>query len=125
MATNDWDGRRVVVTGGTGALGRAVVARLLAAGARPVVTWRSERELRESGVAEGSRAQQVDVADEAAVRAFYAGAGEVWASIHLVGGFAMAPIEQTSAADFRKMFEVNAMTCVLCCREAVGAMRSG
>src|SRR4051812_25263675 len=123
MAFGDWGGRTVVVTGGTGALGRAVVGRLLEAGAKPIVTWRSERELRESKVAEGARAQQADVADEAAVQALYAGAGDVWASIHLVGAFAMAPVEKTTAADFRKMFEVNALSCFLCCREAVRAMR--
>src|SRR5436305_1218164 len=33
------------------------------------------------------------------------------------------PAGDTSAADFRKMFDVNALTCFLCCREAVRRMR--
>jgi NAD(P)-dependent dehydrogenase (short-subunit alcohol dehydrogenase family) len=62
---------------------------------------------------------QVNVGDEAAVSALYSGLSDLWASVHTVGGFAMAPVEQTSAADFRKMFELNALTTFLCCREAI------
>jgi NAD(P)-dependent dehydrogenase (short-subunit alcohol dehydrogenase family) len=122
--SNDLRGRTIVVTGGTGGLGRAVVERLLRDGATPVVTYRSERELAESPFAGRVRTQRVDVADEQAVQAFYASLGAVWASVHVVGGFAMAPVEKTSAADFRRMLEVNAVTCFLCCREAVKAMRA-
>jgi NAD(P)-dependent dehydrogenase (short-subunit alcohol dehydrogenase family) len=123
MADN-LQGRTIVVTGGTGGLGRAVVERLLREGATPVVTYRSERELAESPFAGRVRAERVDVADERAVQDFYGGLGPVWGSVHVVGGFAMAPVEKTSAADFRKMIEVNAVTCFLCCREAVKAIRS-
>ena len=43
--------RNVIVTGGTGALGRAVVAEFLAAGDRVVVPWivKAEREEMASG----------------------------------------------------------------------------
>jgi NAD(P)-dependent dehydrogenase (short-subunit alcohol dehydrogenase family) len=120
----DLQGRTVVIAGGTGVLGRAVVERFLRDGARPLVTWRSERELRESPFADSVRARQLDAGDERAVQEFYAGLGEpLWASVHLVGAFAMSPVLDTSAADFRRMFDVNAMTCFLCCREAVKAMR--
>jgi NAD(P)-dependent dehydrogenase (short-subunit alcohol dehydrogenase family) len=120
----DLQGRTVVITGGTGALGRAVVERFLRDGARPVVTWRSERELRETAFADSVRSRQLDAGDERAVQEFYASLAEpLWASVHLVGAFAMSPVENTSAADFRKMFDVNAMTCFLCCREAVKAIR--
>jgi NAD(P)-dependent dehydrogenase (short-subunit alcohol dehydrogenase family) len=117
--------RTVVVTGGTGGLGRAVVERLVRDGATPVVTYRSDRELAESPFAGRVRTNRVDVADERAVQEFYGSLGQVWASVHLVGGFTMAPVEKTSVADFRKMFEINAVTCFLCCREAVRAMRAG
>ena len=116
-------GRTVVVTGGTGVLGRAVVDRLLAVGARPIVTWRSERELRETPFAGQVRTERLDLADESAVRTFYEGLGDLWASLHVAGAFTMAPVESTSATDFRRMFEVNTVTCFLCCREAVRAMR--
>ena len=119
----DLNNRSVVVTGGTGALGRAVVTRLLRDGSRPVVTWRNEKELRESPFSGDVRTQKLDLSDEAAVRQLYEGLGDLWGSIHLAGAFAMAPVVDTSAADFRRMFDVNAMTCFLCCREAVRAMR--
>ena len=117
-------GRTVVVTGGTGALGRAVVARLLRDGAAPVVTYRGDRELAESEFPGRVRTARVDLADEGAVRQLFSGVGTLWASVHLAGAFTMAPVADTSAADFRRMFEVNALTCFLCCREAVRAMRA-
>src|SRR5256885_15816727 len=97
------NGRTVVVTGGTGALGRAVVGRLWAEGGRPVVTWRSERELRDFPPADRVRLEKLDLADEAAVTRFYRGLDAPWASIHLAGGFAMASVQNTSAADFLAM----------------------
>src|SRR5216110_3419479 len=118
------NGRIVVVTGGTGALGRAVVGRLLAEGARPVVTWRSERELRDFPSADRVRLEKLDLADESAVNNFYRGLGGLWGSVHLAGGFAMASVENTSAADVLGMFATNALSCFLCCREAVRAMRA-
>ena len=116
--------KTVVVTGGTGALGRAVVQRLLDEAARPVVTWLNERELRDFPAASRVRLQKLDLADEAAVSGFYRGLGDLWASVHLAGGFAMAPVTETSAADFLAMFNTNAVSCFLCCREAVRAMRA-
>src|SRR5687767_5926085 len=118
------NGRIVVVTGGTGALGRAVVARLLADGARPVVTWRSERELRDFPSADRVSLEKLDLADEPAVAGFYQRLGGLWGSVHLAGGFAMAPVENTSAAHFLGMFATNSLSCFLCCREAVRAMRA-
>lgn len=41
------------------------------------------------------------------------------------GGFAMAGVGETSAGDFRKMMDQNALTCFLCCREAIKRMREG
>ena len=39
-----FDGRRVVITGGSGFLGSAIVKALLDEGATCEVTWRSEKE---------------------------------------------------------------------------------
>jgi NAD(P)-dependent dehydrogenase (short-subunit alcohol dehydrogenase family) len=61
--------------------------------------------------------------DEARVVAYYAGLPPLWASIHLVGGFAMAPVERTSLADLERMWRINTATCFLTCREAVAAIR--
>ena len=48
----------------------------------------------------------VDLADASAVDAFYAAIPDLWASIHLAGGFAMSPIGETSADDFTRMMEM-------------------
>ena len=113
-------GRRVVITGGTGGLGGAVVAAFADAGAICEVTARRA----EGSTSDRVRYHAVDAVEEAAVTAFYEGVGEIWASVHLVGGFDMAPIAQTSLEQFRKMFDGNAVTCFLCCREAVKRMRN-
>src|SRR5437867_12774582 len=96
-------GANVVVTGGTGALGAAVVGALRAAGAVCHVTNIVAAELEkyphrnDSGV---HIATGIDLADEAVVRRFYAALPPLWASIHLAGGFAMSPVADTSAVDF-------------------------
>jgi NAD(P)-dependent dehydrogenase (short-subunit alcohol dehydrogenase family) len=65
----------------------------------------------------------VDLTDEAAVTKFYAQFDDLFASVHLVGAFDMSPVVDTSLAAFRKMFDANAVTCFLSCREAVRAVR--
>ena len=103
------NGKHVVVTGGGGGLGRSVVQVLQARGATVHVL----------------EAPQVDATDEGQVSAFYAALPACWASIHLIGGFAMAKIGDTTLADFEKQWRLNTVTCFLACREAVRAMRRG
>jgi NAD(P)-dependent dehydrogenase (short-subunit alcohol dehydrogenase family) len=125
--TSELDGRDVVVTGGTGALGGAVLEHLLARGATchvPCVEKSIPAHLAALGGGERLRATPgVDLGDEAAVSAYYAALPGLWASVQLAGGFAMAPATETSLADLRAMFELNAVTCFLACREAIRAIR--
>jgi NAD(P)-dependent dehydrogenase (short-subunit alcohol dehydrogenase family) len=100
-------GRQIVVTGGKGALGGAVVAWLEARGA----------------VVHVPDIATVDLSNEAQATAYYAELPPLWASIQLAGGFAMAPIAETSLADFEKQWRINAVTCFLACREAVRQIR--
>jgi len=101
-------GRNIVVTGGLGALGRGVVAVLEARGAQVIVA---------------PDPPELDLGDEAAASAFFAGLPPLWGSVHLVGGFAMKPLVDTSLADFTQQWRTNTATCFLSCREAVRAMR--
>jgi NAD(P)-dependent dehydrogenase (short-subunit alcohol dehydrogenase family) len=122
----DFTGSHVVVTGGTGALGRAVVAALRGAGAVCHVPNLVAAELADFPFASdaGVRvAHDVDVADESAVHRFYQALPPLWASIHLAGGFAMAPIGDTTAADFNAQLRMNALSCFLCSAAAVSAFR--
>jgi len=120
----DFDDRNVVITGGTGALGSAVVKNLLDRGAICHVTWLTEKELARFQFKDKVHLHQVDSAKEDEVISLYAQVGNPWASIHVVGGFAMNAVEKTTAAEMRQMFEMNAMTCFLCCREAIKRMRA-
>jgi len=120
-------GANVVVTGGTGALGSAVVTRLRMAGAVCHVTNLIAAELETYAHRNDSAVHVhtgVDLADEAAVQEFYAGLPPLWASIHLAGGFAMAPATETSAADFTAQLTMNAVSAFLCSAAAIRAIRA-
>lgn len=118
--------KNIVVTGGTGALGTAVVELLLSRGATvhlPIVEGELPAHLPWRTDARVKAAPKVSLDDEAHVAAFYSSVPDLWASIHLVGGFAMAKVAETSLADFEKQWRLNTVTCFLGCREAVKAMR--
>src|SRR5271170_2276825 len=123
----DFAGSHVVVTGGTRALGREVIRALRAANAVRHVPNLVAAELdgfpfaRDAGV---HIVRGIDVADEAAVKRFYNALPPLWASIHLAGGFAMAPIAEISSADFAAQFHMNALSCFLCSAAAVAAFRA-
>jgi len=118
------EGKNVVVTGGTGALGQAVVARFLKAGAICHVPSRKASDKPASwGDGQASIVAEIDLTDEGAVGRFYDAVPDLWASVHLAGGFAMAPIADTSRDDFLRMMEMNAATVFICCRAAVRNMR--
>jgi NAD(P)-dependent dehydrogenase (short-subunit alcohol dehydrogenase family) len=122
----DFAGSHVVVTGGTGALGRAVIGALRAANAVCHVPNLVAAELDDFPFAADAGVhivRAIDVADEAAVKRFYGSLPLLWASIHLAGGFAMAPIAEISGADFTAQFRMNALSCFLCSAAAVAAFR--
>jgi NAD(P)-dependent dehydrogenase (short-subunit alcohol dehydrogenase family) len=120
------EGLHVVVTGGTGALGTAVVRRLLEEGALVHVPALDEAEADRYEHARDPRVTLrvgVDLTDEVQVERFYARVPRLWASIHLAGGFVAATIEDTTPVMLRRMLSTNAVSCFLCCREAVRRMR--
>lgn len=122
-----FEGAHVVVTGGTGALGSAVVGVLRGVGAVCHVTNLVASELA-SYQLRGDPGVHVttglDLADEAAVRRFYQALPPLWASIHLAGGFAMAPLAETSGADFTAQLQMNALSAFLCSAAAIAAIRA-
>ena len=118
MAT-DLKGRHVVITGGRGGLGGAVVDAFLAAGATCHLPERSASAESRPAV---HAIPGVDLTDEQAVQALYAGLPPLWASIHLAGGYAGAPIIKTSLAALNAQLQMNLVTAFLCSREAVKKM---
>jgi NAD(P)-dependent dehydrogenase (short-subunit alcohol dehydrogenase family) len=121
MLNLDFTNRHVVVTGGTGALGAAVVQILLDAGAICHIPA-----LHQPAGAAHDRVHiqsKIDLTDESAVSKFYESLPSLWASIHTAGGFAAAAIADTSLATWKQMHDTNAVTCFLCCREAIKKIR--
>ena len=124
----DFRDRHVVVTGGAGALGSAVVAALVEAGARCHVPCFDEAEAKRFGLRDHKQVTVTvagNLADAAAVDRAYQGVAPLWASIHIAGGFAFGPLREADIATIRRQIDMNLLSCLLCCRAAVAAMRSG
>lgn len=123
----DFSSKHVVVTGGTGALGTAVVGGLLAAGASCIVPYLHEAEAQRFPHKDHAKVKLIavtDLADEAAVAKAYAGL-DLWASIHIAGGFAPGKVAESDKAALMAQLDGNLVSCFLCCRAALGAMKAG
>ena len=116
----------VLVSGGTGALGRAVLAELLDAGAQVVSTWVAERELDavrgELGEPAGLQLVEADLSsDEGAASAVAAVAdGALAGLVTLAGGFASGGrLHEAPPEEFERMLELNLMTAARLARAAL------
>jgi len=124
----DFDGLNVVVTGGTGALGTALVTMLVERGAHCHVPAMDDADAARWSLAKRDSVTVragFDLSNETDVERFYAGVPALWASIHVAGGYAGGPILETTPTVARKMLSMNAMSAFLCSREAVRCMRRG
>jgi NAD(P)-dependent dehydrogenase (short-subunit alcohol dehydrogenase family) len=112
--------RHVVVTGGTGALGVAVVRALVEAGAEchvPAIETTVPADRFPAGKV--SVTLNVDLSDEAAVAAFYAKLPPLSGVVNIAGGFAWAPIADSPLKVVQQQMSMNFVSCALSCREAV------
>jgi NAD(P)-dependent dehydrogenase (short-subunit alcohol dehydrogenase family) len=129
------ENRVAMITGGTGALGRAVAEYFVESGARLAIPWVVEPEVPMLKQRLGSRfsdanvfLKRVDVGDEAQVASFVNEAaskfGKLDILVNLVGGFwGGKSIAETSVAEWQAMFDLNLKPTFLCCRAAVPAMK--
>lgn len=123
----DFSGKHVVITGGTGALGTAVVGKLLEGGAHCTVPYAHDAEMERFPWRAAAKVTLIKVADlsnQADVDKVYA---EImpWASIHIAGGFAMGKVAETDRQALMAQLDGNLVSCFLCCRAAVNAMLAG
>ncbi len=131
-------GKSVLIAGGTGALGRAVVLAFLDESAYVVVTYRRQKEfvaLNKTAAATGLSLEgyQVDVTDEGAVRRLteqlLASHGRIDVLVNAVGGYAGGqPLWETDSKTFDQMFALNLRSGYVLCRAIVPVMlkqRSG
>jgi NAD(P)-dependent dehydrogenase (short-subunit alcohol dehydrogenase family) len=124
--------RGVIVTGGTGALGRAVVLRLLARGARVVVPYREERDWRalEDKAEAGPALLGVaaDLADQRAAKAFVDEAASALGVLDgvalLAGGWAGGKrFDEAPEDEWARMLATNLGTAAHACRAALPHLR--
>ena len=123
------DGKVAIVTGGTGALGAAVIVALLDAGAAVAAPYRAAGELEKlrerSGIATDARLSgaTLDLTDEEAVARAYAGFAEQLVGIdilvNIAGGFGGgAPVHETPWSLWQQQLDLNLKTTVLSCTGA-------
>ncbi len=117
--------RHVVVTGGTGALGAAVVRAFIEAGAvchipaiESAPPTHNLRDSKQIHIAPG-----IDLSDEASVDGFYATLPGLHAVVNIAGGFAWAPIADSPAKVLQQQLSMNLVSCALSCRAAVANFR--
>jgi NAD(P)-dependent dehydrogenase (short-subunit alcohol dehydrogenase family) len=122
----DFRDRHVVVTGGTGALGTAIVGMLLEAGAFCHVPYVLQSEAERFLHRDNGRVTllpNLELSEESLVVRLFDSVPRLWASIHLAGGFAFGPVAETNKHDLMRQIDNNFVSCFLCCREAVKAIR--
>jgi NAD(P)-dependent dehydrogenase (short-subunit alcohol dehydrogenase family) len=113
----------VLVAGGTGALGHAVVRELLDSGYGVVATWIVDREReRIEGAIAADRLSLVraDLSDPAGAEEAVAAANDLAAVVNLVGGFAAGPkVHETDPDAFDRMLALNVRPGFLLARAAM------
>jgi NAD(P)-dependent dehydrogenase (short-subunit alcohol dehydrogenase family) len=128
--------RVAIVTGGTGALGQAIVLRLLKDGARVAVPYAvpAEQTALLARVATPDHArlttEAVDVTDAAAMTTFADRVAAAWGGLHLlvaaVGGFAGGGLLETDQALWERMLRLNLTSAFSAARAALPHLiRSG
>lgn len=109
----------VLVAGGTGFLGTAVVRELIGSNYRVAATWVVERE-RERLASEEVDLIEADLFDAGQTEAAVEAVGDLEAVVNLVGGFSDGPrVHETDPAEFERLLRLNVMPGFLLARAAM------
>ena len=123
-----FDKKTILVTGGTGGLGRAISLAFLQAGARVIVSYRHQEEMdsliKEAGaLAAQLSGQALDVTDEGAVREFLGKQGVIDGLVNAVGGYiAGATLWEMDAKVLDQMLSLNLKSGFVTMRAVVPGM---
>ena len=109
----------VLVAGGTGYLGTAVVRELVSSGYSVTATWIVEKE-RERLESQDVELVQADLFDAAATEAAVASVPDLEAVVNLVGGYAEGQrVHETDPDDFERLLRLNVRPAFLLARAAM------
>lgn len=114
--------RSVLVAGGTGALGGAVLNELVEHGHPVTATWLVDRERDRIERSMGDRVQlvQADLMDPGQVQDAVDRAGDLGAVVNLVGGYQSGGrVHESDPADFQRMLDLNLKPGFLLARAAM------
>jgi len=126
-----FEGKTVVVTGGSRGIGAAIAKRFAAEGAAVVVSANEDRvnEVADAIVATGGKAvaKVADITKPPEVAALYDDAekhfGRVDVSVQNAGIITIARIENLTESEWDSVMAVNTKGVFLCCQEAIAHMR--
>ena len=124
----DFSGRTIIVTGGTGALGGAVVKSFLDAGARVVVTYVIEEEVAPflERIVEQKYVDlyRCDVRRSSEVDQLFRNipSNSLRAVVNLAGGYRWTQVAKTDDATLEELLDLNLRTTFSMCRSAVPIM---
>lgn len=130
MSPTSLENRQILVTGGTGGLGRGVLEVLLNHGASLTVTAQTSTEIEQTRTAlsqlglplERVSFVPVDLSQEESVRSVVMGMARIDALAHLVGGFSMGPTSRYSLDQWKYDLDLNLTIAFLCCKHALWRM---
>ncbi|HYH59919.1 MAG TPA: SDR family oxidoreductase [Thermoleophilaceae bacterium] len=110
----------VLVAGGTGALGTAVLRELLDAGHPVTATWVVEKERERVVEEDGLSLVRADLMDPGEVGEAVSGVADLGAVVNLVGGFSSGPlVHETDPEEWERMLKLNLRPGFLLARAAM------
>jgi NAD(P)-dependent dehydrogenase (short-subunit alcohol dehydrogenase family) len=110
----------VLVAGGTGALGTAVVRELVASGRQVAATWVVDAERERLEGVDGVELVKADLFDPGEAEAAVSALDDVAAVVNLVGGYAQSGrVHEADPDDFERMMRLNLRPNVLLARAAI------
>lgn len=132
MAMAELAGKRVLITGGAGAVGRAVAERMMAQGARVLIADRSELELRQAIEAIGGdgeiEAVTADLSSPTGLQRMFERVDGWLGGLDILvacAGVGSGPLMEMADADWRYVIESNLVSYVACTKGAIERIKAG